>query len=302
MGEEKRVKPQRPQLIKTKVEPNKPQGIEIPRDPVEFEKVFGFNPTEANVLICTPAYGGLVYVNFMHSIFQMFNLFNYSGIKYGFKTITNESLITRARMTCISYFLSHPEYTHILFIDADVSFRPDTAIKLLAANKDVISAVYPKKGYEWNRLPELIKRSIQGGKLNLDSFKNIQSQLLSYVVNFSDTKLKVEKGCIKVKDAPTGFMLIKKSTIETLIEKNPDMGYISDLGLDENDHKPGTFWLFFDCMRDPVDKRYLSEDYAFCRLVQLAGLETWIEVTSPLTHTGTTSFEGNVWDMFEVEK
>ncbi len=277
--------------------------VEIPREPLEFKRIFGFDPTLVNVLVCTPAYGGLVYTNYMHSVFSMFNTMAHSNIRYGFKTITNESLITRGRNTCVSYFLSHPEFTHLLFIDADISFRPDTIIKLLASDRDVISAVYPKKGIDWNRLPEVVvQKGVVDGKLVKKNLENIQPNLLSYVVNFEpdkEGKLQMQKGCIKVKDAPTGYMLIKRKTFDVLIEKFPDMRYNNDLNLNPEDHKPDSFYLFFDCMVDPKDKRYLSEDYAFCRLVQLAGLESWIEVTSPITHTGTYNFEGDIQSIFE---
>lgn len=289
--------------------PGRSQGLEleertvaIPKDPLEFKKSFGFNPQETNVLICTPAYGGMVNVTYMHSLFQTCNLLSYCGIKYGIKTITNESLITRGRMTSVSYFLSHPEYTHIWFIDSDVSFPNDTVLKLLKANKDVISSIYPKKGIEWGKLPDLVKASVKDGKLDIKSLNNISKKMLSYVVNFESDKMKLENGCIKVKDAPTGCMMIKRATIDKLVETFPDMWYNSDLNLDPNDHKPNTFWLFFDCMVDPVDRRYLSEDYAFCRLVQQAGMEVWADITSPLTHAGTYNFEGNVIEIFDIEK
>lgn len=304
MSEQPRVKPLSPKLIKTKGESGlKQHTIQIPNDPVEFEKLFGFNPTTVNVLVCTPCYGGQVFVNYMLSVHQMFNAIGSTGIRFGFKTITNESLITRARMTCVSYFLSHPEFTHLLFIDADISFNPFTIIKLLQAKKDVISAVYPKKGYEWDRMPHIVKESIQDGKINLDNFKSIQSKLMSYVVNFqTNGEIEVINGCVKVLDAPTGFMLIQRNTFNVLMEKNPDMRFVSDLNLPQEDHKPDSFWLFFDCMVDPVSKRYLSEDYAFSRLVQQAGLEVWVDVTSPINHTGTTTFEGNIWNNFKMER
>lgn len=277
--------------------------VTISSDPFEFEKEFGFNPTNVNILICTPAYGGLVYVNFMHSLINTFNMLSHSNIRYGFKTITNESLITRGRNTCVSYFLSHPEYTHLLFIDADISFSKETVIKLLRANKDVVSAVYPKKGIEWDRLPELVvSEAVIDGKLVKEKLKTIQPKLLSYVVNFSSDRMQVQQGCVKVKDAPTGFMMIKRETFEVLKTKYPDLTYTNDLNLDDTQHHKDSFYLFFDCMKDPIDGRYLSEDYAFCRLVQMAGLECWVEITSPLTHTGTYNFEGDVSNLFQVER
>lgn len=269
--------------------------ITIPKDREEFFKEFGFYKEDTNVLICTPCYGGLMYNGYFHSFIQTTQFLSQVGIKFGMKTIGNESLITRARNTCVAYFLTHTEYTHLLFIDADISWEPVNILKLLHANKDVISAVYPKKGYNFGKLPQLVQNDPEWAN-------DLSTKLVDYVVNFESAEIKIEKNCVKVKDAPTGFMLIKRGTIEALKRKFPDMQYNNDLqNLNINDYHPDSFWLFFDCMKDPRDGRYLSEDYAFCRLVQQAELECWVEITCPLSHTGTHTFSGNIINSFTFE-
>ena len=44
------------------------------------------------------------------------------------------------------------------------------------------------------------------------------------------------------------------------------------------------------CMIDPVSKRYLSEDYAFCRRWQQMGGEIYIDITATLGHIGNLGF------------
>lgn len=275
---------------KSKVEIKK---VTLPTDPKEFEEIFGFNPTEVTLLIATPCYGGLLYEGYFRSILNAASVLSQVGIKTSIKTISNESLITRARNTLVSFFLTKEEYTHMLFIDADVSFEPMAIISLLKANKPVISGIYPKKGYNWKKITRLIE--IQ------PNWKNgVQSRLLDYVVNFLSNKIEIEKNLVKVKDAPTGFMMIQKNTFSVLKETYPELSYKNDLeGLDENDFSPENFWLFFDCIKDE-DGRYLSEDYAFCRLVQRAGLDCWADLGVNLNHTGTHTFEGNILKSVEI--
>ena len=43
----------------------------------------------------------------------------------------------------------------------------------------------------------------------------------------------------------------------------------------------------FDCMNDPQSRRYLSEDYAFCRRHQIRGGDVWADTESPLAHVGS---------------
>lgn len=271
-------------------------NIQVPRDPEEFKKIFGFYQKDVNVLICTPCYGGQMFNGFFHSMIETMNFFSYVGIRYGIKTIANESLITRARNTCVSYFLSHPEYTHLMFIDADVSFPHDGILRLLRADKDVISGVYPKKTYRFDRVKQL-------QEVEPDTYhQHLDEKLMDYVVNFYSPESRIVKNCIRVKDAPTGFMLIKREVFDDLKNAYPDLQYTNDLALDESQHKPDTFWLFFDCIKDEEDGRYLSEDYAFCRLLQKIQKEIWIEVTIPLAHTGMHRFPGNVLRMFNIQQ
>ena len=57
-------------------------------------------------------------------------------------------------------------------------------------------------------------------------------------------------------------------------------------------------YTFFDTMIDPETNRYLSEDYAFCRLWQKIGGKVYADIVSGLTHYGNYSFKGNVGTQF----
>jgi hypothetical protein len=57
-------------------------------------------------------------------------------------------------------------------------------------------------------------------------------------------------------------------------------------------------YLFFDCMHEKDTKRYLSEDYAFCRRWQELGGEVWLDPIVKLDHIGHYTFNGNVSKMF----
>ena len=50
----------------------------------------------------------------------------------------------------------------------------------------------------------------------------------------------------------------------------------------------------FDTIIDPVDNRYLSEDYTFCRRWQALGGEIWLDPNTKLNHVGSYTFEGDV--------
>lgn len=55
-------------------------------------------------------------------------------------------------------------------------------------------------------------------------------------------------------------------------------------------------YRFFDAMVDPVTRRYLSEDYGFCRLWSGMGEHIYVDVNSNFLHQGSKLYKGNFAD------
>ena len=134
---------------------------------------------------------------------------------------------------------------------------------------------------------------MQGKAKNIEELKEAGS---NYALNFdwdieeetNKRTLKVKDGLVKLRDAATGFMLIKRSVFERMITAYPDLYFENDLNLDENFAK--WTYLFFDVMHEKETKRYLSEDYAFCRRWQAIGGEVWLDPFVNLDPYRTFSF------------
>ena len=82
---------------------------------------------KVNIFIGTPCYNSMVHSDFLHSIMS----FHEYKIPFSLMTIGNESLITRGRNTVISYFYSTMNFTHLLFLDADIHLPAMGLIQLL---------------------------------------------------------------------------------------------------------------------------------------------------------------------------
>ena len=97
---------------------------------------------------------------------------------------------------------------------------------------------------------------------------------------------------VEVAEAPTGFMCIKREVILRMMEHYPELNYMPE-GADKQ-AKKDLYWLFFDCMVEPETKRYLSEDYAFCRRWRDMGGKVWADFQSDLGHLGQYMYRGNL--------
>lgn len=257
--------------------------IELSLDEIRKNKFF----------IATPCYGGMLMEPYFRSTVKMMTFFNQHQIPLAFGTIANESLVTRARNVLLAYFLAS-DYTHLMFIDADIEFGVEDIMKLYAANKDVVVGAYPKKGVAWQRIKENMQIN---DPLKPFSDREIASYGSDYAVNFKflnkEAKtIAVENGLVKLHDAGTGFMMIKREAILKLIRAYPEIKYNNDVQI-SNASLTDHFYALFDTMIDPTDKRYLSEDYTFCRRWQDIGGDIWLDPTISLNHYGHFCFQGN---------
>lgn len=249
---------------------------------------------KSKFFVATPCYGGQLNEPYFRSTIKLMTFFNQHQIPLAFGTIANESLVTRARNVLLAYFLAS-DYTHLMFIDADIEFQVEDILKLYYHDKEVVVGAYPKKGVAWQRIRESMQSPDNQGKGFGD--REIAAFGSDYAINFKfvnrDSKtISVENGLIKLHDAGTGFMMIKREAVLKLIKAYPEIKYNNDVQISNTD-LTDQFYALFDTMIDPVDRRYLSEDYTFCRRWQDIGGDIWLDPSISLNHYGHFCFQGN---------
>lgn len=232
------------------------------------------------VFVSTPCYGGVCLQAYAESMLNLQRLCAIKGIQLLIDTTENESLITRARNISIARFLYKSDADFFIFIDADIHFAAESVIRLIESGHDVAVAVYPKKVIMWNQADEAVQNGDTRDLARLSS---------SLVMNFKYAKSKIEDGFTEVLDGPTGFMCIKRSVIVTMYEKYKNLMCVND----HQNRDLEEYCAIFDCLIDPDNRRYLSEDYAFCRRWQLIGGKIHADVTTVLGHVGTLRFNGS---------
>jgi len=135
----------------------------------------------------------------------------------------------------------------------------------------------------------MIPAAVQAGRSPLES------AALSYVVERDATsELMIRDGFMKSRYAGTGFMLIRRAVLETMIERYPELRYTHEHR--GNDPLIGSPWrsALFNCMIDEKSGYYLSEDFSFCRRWTDMGGEIWVDYTSRLNHVGLMVYRGNM--------
>jgi len=112
----------------------------------------------------------------------------------------------------------------------------------------------------------------------------------------NEDNFNIENGCIEVSHSPTGCMLIKRSVIEKMIEKYPEMRISQPTIINGKPVEKPFLYNFFDTMFNPVDHTYMGEDFAFCKRWKDIGGKCHAIIDQLITHVGEHQYSGRFAD------
>lgn len=236
------------------------------------------------VFISTPMYGGQCFGFYTQSLLQLNNLLRDNNVQSMMSFMFNESLITRARNALAHQFLK-TDCTHLFFIDADIRFNAADVLPMLAADKDIICGIYPKKEINWHG----VKSAIDAG-VDVDSLKHHTGSFVVNLVGYSGSVTVPVNEPVEIWNGGTGFMIIKREVFEKLADTV--LSYTNDVTDLAGNLKADEIKEFFATSIEPGTNRLLSEDYHFCRLWREAGGQIFAAPWAHLSHIGSYVFEG----------
>ncbi len=139
-----------------------------------------------NVMIATPMFDGTCRVEYATSIVMICKVLTKQGVDWDYMTLSGDQFIGRARDRLVDVFLKG-DYTDLVFIDSDISFTPDSFIKLLNHDVDFVCGNYLKKSEIEHR----------------------------FVCDISDSTVH-KNGLIKADMIATGFTKIRRSVFDSM--------------------------------------------------------------------------------------
>jgi len=269
-----------------------PVEINVPVEELRKKKLF----------VATPMYGGQCAGMYTRSIADLSALCTHYGIEVRFFFLFNESLITRARNYCADEFV-RSDFTHMMFIDADIGFNPHDVIALLALQSsndddeyDIISGPYPKKCISWEKIKLAVDKGVADEDPNV-----LEKYVGDYVFNPAEGKNEISiSEPVEVLETGTGFMMIRKPTFAKFADKYTQQLYKPDHVRTEHFDGSREIMAYFDTPIDPTSKRYLSEDYMFCQWSRNIGMKVWLCPWMNLQHVGMYIFGGSLADLASI--
>lgn len=193
----------------------------------------------------------MVTAPFCRSVMKLKEELTKLGVAHDFLFGTNESLVHRGRNEMTATFMG-TDFSHMMWIDADIEFEPESVAQLWNMHVDIAVGVYAmkKKGEDWFaawKNGNLIK--------DLDQFKKP----------------------IEVDYAGTGFMLIDRRVLDALRETEPNY-----------EGPNGRVTVYY---QTPVhNDGFESEDYHFCRIAKEARFKVMMDPSIRLKHWGQFAY------------
>ena len=170
------------------------------------------HPLLRSLCIATPAYGDEVKTGYVDSLLKTCLALQQRQIGLHFVT-TSSSLIAHARNLAVDHFMKRTDATHLLFIDSDMRWRVEDLMRMLAsADRDVLSAVAPRKIYDWHRIAA-VARANPDLDPTLLPVHGVQ-QILPDLTGGDVVQESVH--------ALTGLILIRREVFEDLFRAHPD--------------------------------------------------------------------------------
>lgn len=184
------------------------------------------------------------------------------GIPSAFVPLEGDSLIVRIRQIAVHFFLTSSA-THLLFWDGDIEcLTTDCVRRMLATGHDIIAGACPFKD-ETGRTVHNLWPEDQGTPV-------------------------IENGCVEVRDAGTGFLLISRNALLQMQQAHPELLHWSrSTGITRG----LPLWALFNT--PIVAGEFLSEDYFFCHLWQEMGGKVYVYTAAEFSHWGEFGYRAS---------
>ncbi len=196
------------------------------------------------VMLATTAYDSPD-ASYTFSIARSREALSAAGIQSAYYLLQGNCHVDDARNAVVRDFIDS-DCTDLVFLDADVSWEPDTLVELCNINRDLVGGVYP--------------------------YRRESDEETMPVRHLSE--IKVDGDLIEVEGLPTGFMKIKREVIETMAKTAKH--FLKD------DGKPHP--VLFE--RDYFGVGRRGGDIRFCMVWREMGGKVWAAPELRLGHAG----------------
>lgn len=250
--------------------------------------------------IGVPAHDGKVEVAFFFGALSVEKLISQeekTPVQWSFNS--GESLVPRSRNNLAHTFLNSicfetgEPFTHFMMIDTDMEFDANHVKKLFDACDDdhpIVAGVAPIKNINWPSVKIAAMNGAPAEELEYLATRNVVNRIDNYPYDEDPNFV------VPVRYCGTGMICIAREVLVKFAESYPDLLYYPDYKIGTppfDDNLENGVTAFFDTEICKEERRYLSEDYTFCRRASDLGFKTFVHRGVTLGHVGKITYRPN---------
>lgn len=205
--------------------------------------------------------------NTAQSVYNVGQLLTLKNIPNAFCWLSAADIAEVRNIVLSKWYDQHPEFSHLLFVDADMEFPTALVRDMLDFDAKLMGCFYSRRQHP--------------------------ATAVGRCITANDKLADLQDGFMKVAGVGGGVMLIERSLVREMIQRMPEIvdrqisGHPGKDTLSESTQKRliRAFDPFFD------DRKVkLSEDLAFCERWRQCGGEVWANVNHYIGHIGTFNY------------
>ena len=278
-----------------------------PRKTLEQQIAEYLENKEVKILISLLSSNDKVSIGYNQSMVQLAINFTKLNIPFDILSIKDETITARGKNCMIARVLSEKSYTHLLFIDTNITFNWADVCRLILDDRDISGGCIPMREVNYNKMVNIITKELN--KSEEDKKELQQNVLVSKSMNYhfypviieeedengeKSQKINIEENLIEVEKMGTHFMMIKREALELMADKlgillkfkNNYSAYNSE---ELKDH----FYSFFERERTP--EGYINENELFCSRWRKCGGKIWVNVSINLNANYSVNNQGSLF-------
>lgn len=226
----------------------------------------GITGYKGKVAIFTSFYSYFAFAPYTISLARTLGLLSKLGIEWDYLARPADFHIERAINNTLSEVMERDDFTDVLLIDSDESWKAEDVVRLLLYPQEIVGATYIMKNTEENYVGSLVHRDgIPVGLMQSDGTALLQANRVA-----------------------AGFMRIKVSALKKWAAAYPDL-----ISTEPDGVKHQFFSRMIDVDEGSGNRMTFCQDMAFSKRWLDIGGEMWIDPNIHIGHWWITNHQGD---------